>query len=126
MVSNSLAEARQLSREGDGTMCAIDNGSHCAIISGMNTTITVDKAGRIVIPKSVRERMRIAEGSRLVLELCGDRIELRSIADEARVERKGKLRVILGGEPFDAGEAIRDDREERLRQLASRKKKEKR
>lgn len=91
----------------------------------MSMTIIVGKAGRIVIPKNVRERMRLAEGSQLCLELIGDRIELRQTAEVARVERKGRLRVILGGEPFHAGAAILGDREERLIQVDERSEKDK-
>jgi AbrB family looped-hinge helix DNA binding protein len=83
----------------------------------MKTTITIDNAGRIVIPKSVRERMRLTKGSQLELDVVGDRIELRQKVGEARVERRGKLRVVMGGELFDAGQAVVEDREDRLRQL---------
>jgi AbrB family looped-hinge helix DNA binding protein len=84
----------------------------------MTTTITIDSAGRIVIPKSVRERMQLTQGTQLELDVIGDRIELRHKTSEARVERRGKLRVVVEGEPFDAGRAVVDDREERLRQLS--------
>jgi hypothetical protein len=74
----------------------------------------------------VRERLRLTQGSQLELDVVGDRIELRHKVDEARVERRGKLRVVVGGEPFDAGQALADDREERLRQLDTRTKEDRR
>lgn len=85
----------------------------------MNTTITVDKAGRIVIPKVVRDRLHLAEGSQLILEFFGDHIELRHKPETAKVAKKGKLRVIVGGDAFHAGEAILADREDRQNRSAS-------
>jgi AbrB family looped-hinge helix DNA binding protein len=84
----------------------------------MNATLTVDKAGRVVIPKEVREKMHLREGSRLRLELVGDRLELRHEPVEVQLERRGKRRVIVGWEGFDARQAVQEAREEHLDRLA--------
>jgi AbrB family looped-hinge helix DNA binding protein len=89
-----------------------------AIIPSMKTTITLDKAGRIVIPKRVREKMRLREGSRLALELVGDHIELKHEANQAQIEKRGKRSVIVGWQGLDAVEATREAREEYLDRLA--------
>jgi AbrB family looped-hinge helix DNA binding protein len=86
----------------------------------MNMTITVDKAGRIVIPQAVRDRLHLVAGSQLILKLVGEHIELRHKPETARVAKKGKLRVIVGGDAFHAGEAILADREEHVARVASR------
>jgi AbrB family looped-hinge helix DNA binding protein len=78
----------------------------------MTTTLTVDKAGRVVIPKRIREEMHLREGSRLRLELRGDRLELTHELNEVQLERRGRRRVIVGWEGFDPAQAVQDAREE--------------
>jgi len=85
----------------------------------MSTLITLDKAGRVVIPKAIREKMHLREGSRLRVELIGDRIALSPEADEVQIERRGRRRVVLGWEGFDAATAVAADREERLDALVA-------
>ena len=85
----------------------------------MKATITLDKAGRLIIPKPIREQMHLREGSRLSVEVVGDRIELCHDADEVQLEKRGKRRVIVGWDGFDAAEAVSEAREQRLDHLAS-------
>jgi AbrB family looped-hinge helix DNA binding protein len=89
--------------------------------AAMTTTLTVDKAGRVVIPKTIRERMHLQEGSRLRLELVGDRLELSHEPDEVQLQRRGKRRVIVGWPGFDAAKAVQDAREEHLDRLAGKR-----
>jgi AbrB family looped-hinge helix DNA binding protein len=56
---------------------------------------TIDAAGRVVIPKSIRESARIHPGSELEVELVGDVIEIRPIPGSVRLERKGGLLVAV-------------------------------
>ena len=57
---------------------------------------TIDKAGRVVIPKDIRERMKLDEGSVLLVAetdtgvLILKELDIREIADRLRVELKGK------------------------------------
>jgi len=57
---------------------------------------TIDKAGRVVIPKDMRERMKLNENSvLLVVETEGDalvlkKLDIQQIAERLRVELKGK------------------------------------
>ena len=83
----------------------------------MATTIPIDKAGRVVLPKAIRERMHLHEGSRLHVDVVGDKIELTPEAEEVQIEERDGLRVIVGWEGFDAAEAVRDAREEHLERL---------
>ena len=83
----------------------------------MTATISVDKAGRCVLPKRIRERMHLHEGSRLRLELTGETLELTPVAAEVRLERIGKRRVIVGWEGFDAAKAVTEARVEHLERI---------
>ena len=56
---------------------------------------TIDKAGRVVIPKEIRERMNLKEDSALLVAetkggvLILKKIDIKEIADRLRVELKG-------------------------------------
>jgi len=45
----------------------------------MNTTVTMDKAGRVVLPKELRDELRLEPDDRLELESDGQRVTLRPI-----------------------------------------------
>ena len=51
----------------------------------MSTTIEIDKAGRIVIPKKLRDALHLIPGTRLVIERSGDRLILVPSANEAQL-----------------------------------------
>lgn len=57
---------------------------------------TIDKAGRVVIPKEIRERMNLREDSALLVAETGrgvlilKKLDMKEIADRLRVELKGK------------------------------------
>lgn len=98
------------------------NGIANGIVNGnippMTATITLDKAGRVVLPKRIRDRLHLREGSRLRIELTGDTLELTPEVPETRIERGGDgLPVIVGWEGFDAVQAVAEAREEYLERL---------
>lgn len=45
----------------------------------MSTTVTLDKAGRVVIPKTLRDELRLVPGDTLALESDGERVMLRPV-----------------------------------------------
>ncbi len=98
----------------------LQRGNMRGIKVGMSTTITVGKAGRIVVPKRVRERLHLREGSKLRLAVVADRLEMTPEVEEAKTEKRGKRRVIVGWKGFDASKAVDAMREEYLDQLAGR------
>src|SRR5665213_2054259 len=59
--------------------------------STMHTTVTLDKAGRVVIPKSLRDEMHLEPGDSLALESEGECVTLRPVrsASPLRKERGG-------------------------------------
>jgi len=83
----------------------------------MSIAVSIDKAGRVVIPKTLRDRMRFSPGSTLQAEVVGDKLELALAPTELTVVKRGARRVVAGGEPFDAGLAVSEAREDYLERL---------
>ena len=89
----------------------------------MNETISIDKAGRLVLPKAIRDRFKLTGGSKLRVEPIGDHLELTPITDEdepALTRKDGLLVVPASGEECEAVEAVAADREDRESELAGR------
>lgn len=79
---------------------------------------TLDKFGRIVIPKQVRDDFGLLPGAILRVEEVADGIVLKpEVGREALVMENGVL-VFTGELTGDAEEVVRRDREERARKLA--------
>jgi AbrB family looped-hinge helix DNA binding protein len=86
----------------------------------MNATLTIDKAGRVVLPKPVRDALQISPGDSLELEASEDRIVLRPARGKGRIYKKHGAWVFDSGErlPADvANQTIRRARDERYRQI---------
>ena len=83
----------------------------------MDETITIDAVGRLVVPKAIRTRLRLREGTRLhVWEEEGKRLVLEPVAEESMPAEVDGLLVIRGrlvGEIPDH----RDLRTQRIRSL---------
>ena len=54
----------------------------------MNGKITLDKAGRLVLPKPVRDRLKLDPGDALQLEADDDRIVLRPVRPKAMLRKE--------------------------------------
>ncbi len=84
----------------------------------MTATLVLDKAGRLVLPKPVRDLMHLRAGSKLRLEIVGDKLELTQEAAKVKIERrKDGLRVVVGWEGFDAAKAVREMRDDQVDRL---------
>lgn len=84
----------------------------------MNTTLTVDKAGRIVLPKPVRDELQLAAGDSLELESTEDQIVLRPSRGAIGLRKKQGIWVLHTGQPLSAAtvnETIQEIRRERER-----------
>jgi AbrB family looped-hinge helix DNA binding protein len=82
----------------------------------MNTTLTVDKAGRVVLPKGVRDELQLSAGDSLNLESSGDQIVLRPVRGTAGMREKDGIWVFRTGQPISTAsvnETIRRVRDER-------------
>ncbi len=71
-------------------------------MASMNAKLKVDKAGRIVLPKPVREKLQLAPGDELELESQDDRITLRPLRGTAQLRKKRGVWVFHSGEPLSA------------------------
>lgn len=81
--------------------------------------LRIDKAGRIVLPKNIRDRLRLRAGSSLEIEEGPDGIVLRPIGKRPSMIQKDGAWVHLGKLPngYDWGRIIDDDRDERLKDI---------
>ncbi len=85
-------------------------------MASMTTTLTVDKAGRVVLPKPVRDEMQLRAGDSLELESSEDRIVLRPRRGGVGLHQKQGIWVFGVGEPIPEGatdETLRQIRRER-------------
>lgn len=73
----------------------------------METTVTVDKAGRIVLPKEVREELQLAPGDTLDLVSDGGLVTLRPSRGRGRMRKDRGVWVFSGGAPILAAETDR-------------------
>jgi AbrB family looped-hinge helix DNA binding protein len=89
-----------------------------AIFNGM--TLKIDKAGRVILPKPVRDRLGLGEGSDLEIIETPEGVILKPLEKRPSMIKKQGLWVHTGKLPqgFDAVQGIRDDREERIRKQA--------
>jgi AbrB family looped-hinge helix DNA binding protein len=62
----------------------------------MTTQLTVDKAGRVVLPKPVRDELRLSPGDALQLETDGERITLRPVRPKATLKKEFGIWVYQG------------------------------
>jgi len=82
----------------------------------MNARLTLDKAGRIVLPKPLRDQLELAAGDELELESVGEAITLRPVRGGAQLRKKQGVWVFRSGEPLSAAtveETLRQVRDER-------------
>lgn len=81
--------------------------------------MALDKAGRIVIPKPVRDELQIGPGDALQLEAEGERITLRPVRGAMPLRKERGIWVYRTGQPLSASvtdDTLRKVREERDRQ----------
>lgn len=88
----------------------------------MTTTVTLDKAGRVVIPKALRDELRLEAGDTLAMETEGERMTLRPVRSSTRLRKDRGVWVLHTGEKITAAAAekdLRDMREQRSRHMLS-------
>lgn len=86
----------------------------------MNATVSVDKAGRVVLPKPVRDELQLGPGDSLELEASEDQIVLRPSRGSGRMKKERGIWVYDSGKPLSPDlvrqtrHKILKDRERRL------------
>lgn len=84
----------------------------------MKTTVTIDKAGRVVIPKALRDELRLQAGDTLELETEGERVTLRPVRSSTRLRKDRGVWVFRASHPVSAAvseRVLREVREQRSR-----------
>jgi len=82
----------------------------------MKTMITMDRSGRLVLPRHIRQSLNAPQTALFAAELLGNRLELTLAEPEpAKLRRKGKLLVLpRQGVAVDVLRAVEGTRKERL------------
>ena len=83
------------------------------------TTLKIDRAGRVVIPKPVRDRMRLDPGADIEMEETAEGLLLRKISQKPSLVEQHGILVHLGKPPknFDWQGILEDERAERTRDI---------
>jgi AbrB family looped-hinge helix DNA binding protein len=68
----------------------------------MNIRLTIDKAGRVVIPKPSREELHSGLGDALEMESAGEQITLRPVRGTGLLTREHGVWVFHAGQPLPA------------------------
>lgn len=82
----------------------------------MNIHVILDKAGRIVIPRRLREQLHLEPGDTLEMQTAGEQLTLRPIRKTAPLSKERGVWVLQTGHPMPASapdEVLRQIREER-------------
>lgn len=79
---------------------------------------TVDRFGRVVVPKSMRDRLGLRAGAAIEIEEADGRLSLRPIEDTAPLIMKEGVLVFGGAAIGDLEAAVAADRDERSRRIA--------
>lgn len=62
--------------------------------------VTIDGAGRVVVPKALRDELKLEGGTTLEIRVRDGRLELEAVAAPMRLVRRGKGLVATTDEPL--------------------------
>jgi len=82
----------------------------------MNARLTIDRAGRIVIPKPLRKELHLEPGDALEMESAGEQITLRPVRGAGPLAKEHGVWVFHTGQSLSASatdEMLQQIREER-------------
>jgi AbrB family looped-hinge helix DNA binding protein len=83
----------------------------------MRAKVTLDKKGRALIPKRMRDELGIGPGDSIQMESSEEQIVLRPVRDEGKMFKKDGVWVFRGGKPLTLEatnavlQALRDERD---------------
>lgn len=63
--------------------------------------VSIDAAGRLIVPKAVRQEAGIEPGMELEIRFREGRVEIEPVPREVRIERRGKVLVAVPDEPSE-------------------------
>lgn len=80
----------------------------------MKAILSIDKSGRLILPKQIRESMHLSAGSKVEAELIGGRLQLNPVeADDPPYKIIDGIMVVTGSPPISGGvaQAVREERD---------------
>ncbi len=81
----------------------------------MTTEVHIDRFGRVVIPKPLRDRLGLVPGTTLSIEVSDDHLVLAVLTELPLVERRDGVLVYRGEAAGELTDAIDSHRRSRLR-----------
>jgi AbrB family looped-hinge helix DNA binding protein len=84
----------------------------------MDGKVTMDQAGRIVLPKGVRDELHLSAGDTLDFRVEGDEVTLRPRRSSTPLQKERGIWVLRTGKPLspqETDEVLRDIRGQRIR-----------
>jgi AbrB family looped-hinge helix DNA binding protein len=96
--------------------CSFHSIRHLPLGNGnmiaLKETVQIDQAGRLVLPKRLRDRFQLKSGDTLAVRVKGDAIELRPTKPAFRLERINGVLVLAGDMPLPSRDLVAEAREE--------------
>jgi AbrB family looped-hinge helix DNA binding protein len=91
----------------------------------MNAITEIDKAGRLVVPKKMRDALHLVPGTRLTLIQKGNAIVVQTEAKPRGLYRENGILVFDSGQavPPDSVDWLKADREERMDKVEGKREK---
>lgn len=83
----------------------------------MRTKVTLDRAGRVVLPENHRDELHLSPGDTLDVTVQGDEVKLRPRRSSSPFEKKQGVWVFSTGIPMasdETEEALREQRNRRI------------
>ena len=93
----------------------------CHVEMASTATTTIDKAGRIVIPRNIRRELQLEAGDSLALEAEGERATIWPLRGGGAMRKELGVWVFHGRKPLsleDANRIVRETRERRDQHVA--------
>ena len=84
----------------------------------MNAKVTLDRAGRLVLPKSIREALRIGPGDTLEIECDDDRLVISPVRLRPGLQREQGIWVYRSGSSTTASIPGLIDRQRKQRMMS--------
>ncbi|HRC86759.1 MAG TPA: AbrB/MazE/SpoVT family DNA-binding domain-containing protein [Thermoanaerobaculia bacterium] len=88
------------------------------LVDTMSEQALLDRLGRVLIPKPLRQSLGLQEGTLLEIEEEGGALRLRAVQPEPELVREGRVLVYHGTALSDLEAAVEAQRAERGQQLA--------
>ena len=70
----------------------------------METKVTLDAAGRVLIPRALRDELQLQPGDTLALDSDGERLTLKPVRAESAMRKERGVWVFRGGRKITAAE----------------------